>query len=137
MIQLENRYGTKGFYFLDDNFLSNYQWTKKFCSLLAQLSPNIRWGCDLRASEITRDRLAMLWKGGCRALYVGLETFSDNIRTSTLGKSIGGKAAFDKVDLALGHGFCVRASIGIGWPRETAFEMEETFEAVRARDSLF
>ena len=134
--QLQNDYSVNGFYFLDDNLLSNWKWTQNFCTLIAKYCSDIHWGCDIRASEITQAHLDLLWIGGCRALYVGLETFSDTIRTSILGKSIGGKEAFANVDTAIAKGFRVRASIGIGWPNEAAFEMEETLEAVKVRPKL-
>lgn len=137
MCYLAERYAVGGFYFIDDCLLSNWKWSEQFCHTMAAKAADLVWGCDIRASEMTRERLRMLWKGGCRSLYVGLETRSDRLRTDVIRKKVDAKTAFKKVDFAIANGFKIRVSIGIGWPSERADEMEETFNSVAKRPDLF
>ena len=136
MVALSHEYKIKAFYFLDDNLLSNWDWTEVFCKKMQVHAPEILWGCDIRASEITEPRLEMVYKAGGRSFYIGLECYDDDLRTRVMGKTIGGRRAFARADLANQMGFHIRASIALGWPQENFKQMNATFNAVVERNYL-
>jgi radical SAM superfamily enzyme YgiQ (UPF0313 family) len=132
---LNLRYGAEGFYFVDDALVSRARWRAVFCEAVAELDTRLRWGVDLPTVQATQSVLEQLWRGGCRALYMGLETLDDRLR-SRIGKCDPAGRALAAIDGALALGFTVRVSAVLGWPGESAGSCRKTIEAVRARPQL-
>lgn len=135
IIALSARYGVNGFYFVDDCLVSRTSWRRRFCALLQDRPEPIRWGVDLRTGEASESVLRELWDGGCRALYMGLETI-DSETFGQLGKATGSGTPLDAVDRAMAMGFTVRVSVVLGWPSETARSMKSIIQAVEERPNL-
>lgn len=132
---LQERYDVNGFYFIDDCLISDRTWTRSFCSELRARHLSFLWGVDIRLAEMTLERLREIFLAGCRCLYVGIESFDEEVlrplrKGQTLTEGLPG------LDLALSMGFTVRASLVIGWPGQSAMSMERTLEGISARPDL-
>ena len=132
--RLERRLGTMGFYFTDDCIVDRpRQWILSFCTALRGIGSPYRLGCSLRLDELQdRALLSRMYSAGFRSFYVGVEAASHEVRRR-LGKGPVKQDVATVLRCARELGFFLRASIGIGWPGETAAEMEDT---LRLLDSL-
>lgn len=76
---LIDTYGVKGIYFREDNFTLNKERTNKFCDLLITKGIKIKWACETRVNALDKDLIELMYKAGCRAFYVGVESGSQRI----------------------------------------------------------
>lgn len=134
---LRQRWGTEGFYFVDDCLLHpGHPETEALLSMLIHRGSPYRFGCDLQIQELEDTQfLERMYSAGFRALYVGIEAASSSVRRK-LGKGRCSAAVADIVSRAMEIGFVLRASVGVGWPGETEGEMEGTLELIRSLPDL-
>jgi radical SAM superfamily enzyme YgiQ (UPF0313 family) len=127
MDRLHASLGVEGFYFVDDCFIDVPPTrTQQLCEQLIARGAPYRLGCDIQLSELEQPALLeLMYSAGFRCFYLGLEAASAEVRRRL------GKAPFTS-DLSTAlrrladKGFFVTASIGMGWPGETAAEVEAT-----------
>ncbi len=129
--RLSERFGARGFYFVDDCFLDTRR-----CRLAeieraqARRGSPYRFGCDVQLRDLDDlDNLGRMHRAGFRCIYVGIEAASARVR-SRLGKTRLQRDVGDAVERVMSMGFRVHASIGMGWPGERAREMEETLALI-------
>lgn len=134
LVELQEHHSLGGIYFVDDALVDRSDWRRAFCEALPRSAPRLSWGVDLRTALATEEVLDELWKGGCRALYMGVETVDDDVRSRVLGKA--DLNPLDAVDRALARGFAVRVSVVLGWPEETATSVCRTVAEVETRPGL-
>ncbi|WP_432824707.1 B12-binding domain-containing radical SAM protein [Dactylosporangium sp. CA-092794] len=129
--RLHDTAGASGFYFVDDCFVDRPETrVRRFCDLNIAEGAPFEYGCDVQLTDLENPALLRRMHGaGFRALYVGIETASPAVRKS-LGKGSVRTGVPDLVSRALDLGLVVRASIGIGWPGETARDVAATLEMI-------
>ncbi|MCJ7713635.1 B12-binding domain-containing radical SAM protein, partial [Candidatus Bathyarchaeota archaeon] len=76
---MANNFGTKGIYFLGDNFTINKKRTTELCEQIRKLKKDIDWVCDTRADMISQDLLRSLKNAGCKTIWFGVESGSPRI----------------------------------------------------------
>jgi len=74
--EIENL-GTKHVLFVDDNFISNTNWTRGFIKKIKNM--DITWSCAVSFNIINHmDLLDDMAEAGCQSLFIGLETINHN-----------------------------------------------------------
>ena len=73
---MKANYGTKGIYFVGDNFTINKKRTLALCDLMKQSKLDVEWVCDTRADLISRELLRPMKEAGCRTIWFGVESGS-------------------------------------------------------------
>lgn len=129
--RLHEKLDVTGFYFVDDCFLDKPPVrAREFCTLMVNSGSLYRFGCDIQLPDLEQvDLLREMHAAGFRSLYLGLEAASDDVRRR-LGKgSLRGDTAAT-ANSVLDLGYVIRASIGIGWPGETADDIEATLRLI-------
>jgi radical SAM superfamily enzyme YgiQ (UPF0313 family) len=118
--------GVRRFEIMGDNLSASLPWLRKLCAALARDAPEMRWQADLKLDRMSGGDLDLLWRGGCRGFFVGVESGSqatlDRVR-----KGVDLDREVRLIDQALHHGFEVKTSLIVGFPWETAGDVDRTF----------
>jgi radical SAM superfamily enzyme YgiQ (UPF0313 family) len=122
---LSSTYGTKGVYFVGDNFTICKKKTVEICDLLKKSHLDLEWVCDTRVDLVSRDLLRTMANAGCRTVWFGVESGSPRI-LKILNKGITLEQALRAFRLCREEGLQTSCSFILGVPGETASDMEAT-----------
>jgi len=130
---LVQNYGSKGVYFVGDNFAINKKRTVELCNLIKKEKLDIRWVCDTRADQISRELLRKMKDAGCRTIFFGVESGSPRI-LEKLNRKITIEQITHALKLCKEIGIRIACSFMLGIPGETVKDMEATFKFARKLD---
>jgi anaerobic magnesium-protoporphyrin IX monomethyl ester cyclase len=122
-----SNYGTKGVYFVGDNFTIRKKETAEICELLKKQKLDLEWVCDTRVDLVSRDLLRTMKAAGCRTIWFGVESGSPRI-LKRLNKGITLEQALQAFELCKEEGLQTSCSFILGIPGETVRDMEATFK---------
>ncbi|HLN44831.1 MAG TPA: radical SAM protein [Candidatus Sulfotelmatobacter sp.] len=120
-----NKFGTRGIYFINDNFTIKKNETLQLCNLLKSSDLDLEWVCDTRTDLVNKELLEKMYEAGCKAIWFGVESGSPRIlkkinRTITIEQT-------EKVfHLCKEVGIHVACSFMLGFPDETLEDLEAT-----------
>jgi radical SAM superfamily enzyme YgiQ (UPF0313 family) len=124
---MKEKFGSKGIYFIDDNFTINKERTIELCQQMKQNNLDLEWACDTRVDLLSADLLKQMREAGCRTIFFGIQSGSqrilDKLNTHTTPEKI--EAAFK---LCRKAGINIAASFMLGIPGETVADMETTYK---------
>jgi anaerobic magnesium-protoporphyrin IX monomethyl ester cyclase len=130
---LISRYGTRGIYFINDNFTLRKEKTIELCNLMIEKKLNLEWVCDTRVDLVNDELLALMSKAGCKTIWFGVESASPRIL-----KRIGRNTTPEQVEaafkLAKKHSIKTACSFMLGLPDETLADMEASLEFAKKLD---
>jgi radical SAM superfamily enzyme YgiQ (UPF0313 family) len=129
--KLNRRLDVRGFYFVDDCFIDRGgDRVRSFCQALQERGSPYRFGCDVQWPDLEKlELLEAMHSAGFRCLYLGLEAASADVRRR-LGKGRIHEAPATILQRVLDMGFLIRASVGIGWPGESASDIHATLALI-------
>ncbi len=77
---LHNQYGVNDFDFLDDNFLMDPEYVRRFCESILAKKWKIRWNCcGARLDFLDLELVKLMDRAGCNYISVGFESGSKRI----------------------------------------------------------
>ena len=120
-----NKYGSKGIYFINDNFTIRKKETIEFCELMKQEKLDLQWICDTRADMVNREVLSKMREAGCKTIWFGIESGSPRI-LERINKNVTMDTTEKAVKLCKQEKIKVAASFMLGVPGETIADMELT-----------
>lgn len=126
-------YGTRGLYFVGDNFTINKKRTLALCELMKQSKLDIEWVCDTRADMISRNLLKSMKESGCRTIWFGVESGSPRI-LEKINKGITNEQTIQAFKLCKEEGIQTASSFILGIPGETLEDMEVTYKFAKKLD---
>ncbi len=126
-------YGTKGIYFINDNFTIRKKETSDLCALLRKSGLGIEWVCDTRVDLVSRELLRAMKAAGCRTIYFGGESGSQRI-LDKVNKGVSLEETEKAFRICREEGIQTACSFLLGIPGETIGEMEATFKFARKLD---
>jgi len=130
MEKFRRDFGIRLFSFEDDVFTFDRERVLALCHLVAARLPEARWIANTRADLVDPDLLAVMRRAGCRWISVGVESGSERILDRARKAETTDRIAKGVRDInAAGIGAIV--NVIVGWPEETAEELEQTFAFVR------
>ena len=124
---LVKNYGSKGIYFLGDNFTVQKKRTIEICELIKKYKLDIEWVCDTRVDLISRGLLKKMKDAGCRTIWFGVESGSPPI-LKKINKGITLEQAVHAFKLCREEGIQIACSFMLGIPGETVNDMKATFK---------
>jgi len=127
------KYGTKGVYFLGDNFTINRERTVELCRLIKKAKLDVEWVCDTRADMVSRDLLRTMRDAGLRTMWFGVESGSARI-LQKINKGITSEQTVRAFRLCREANVEVACSFILGIPGETVSDMEATFSLAKKLD---
>ena len=130
---LVSKYGTKGIYFVGDNFTINKKRTIELCKEIRKAKIDLEWVCDTRVDLVSRELVKEMKAAGCRTIWFGVESGSPRI-IEKINKQITLQQALDAFKLCDEEGVRTASSFMLGLPGETVADMEATFKFARKLD---
>jgi radical SAM superfamily enzyme YgiQ (UPF0313 family) len=120
-------YGTRGIYFVGDNFTINKKRTSELCQQIRESKIDIKWTCETRADLISKELLAEMKSAGCQTIFFGVESGSPAIQQK-LDKNINLQEVERTFELCRQVGIRTATSFMLGIPGETVNDMKATFK---------
>ena len=130
---LVTNYGTKGIYFVGDNFTVRKKETAEICKLIRQRKLDIEWVCDTRVDLLSRDLLDEMRKAGCKTIWFGVESGSPRI-LNKINKGVTVEQIEHAFKLCKEAGIQTACSFMLGIPGETIENMKVSFKFARKLD---
>ncbi|MCW4001810.1 MAG: B12-binding domain-containing radical SAM protein [Candidatus Bathyarchaeota archaeon] len=130
---LTNQHGSKGIYFVGDNFTIQKKNTIETCKLIKKQRLDIEWVCDTRVDLISRELLENMREAGCRTITFGVESGSPHI-LEKLNKGTTLEQAVHAFKLCKEEGIQIACSFMLGIPGETINDMKATYDFAKKLD---
>ncbi len=130
---LVKKYGSKGIYFVGDNFTIQKKRTIEICELIRESKLDIEWVCDTRVDLVSRELLKEMKDAGCKTIWFGVESGSPSI-LKKINKGITLQQAVHAFKLCREEGIQTASSFMLGIPGETAKDMRATLEFAKKLD---
>ena len=126
-------YGTKGIYFVNDNFTIRKKETAELCALIRKNNLDIEWVCDTRVDLISRDLLREMKAAGCKTICFGGESGSPRI-LEKVNKGVTLEQTEHALKMCREEGIHTSCSFMLGIPGETPSDWKATFKFVKKLD---
>jgi anaerobic magnesium-protoporphyrin IX monomethyl ester cyclase len=126
-------YGTKGIYFINDNFTIRKKETAELCALIKKNKLDIEWVCDTRVDLVSRDLLKEMKAAGCKTIWFGGESGSQRI-LDKLNRGVTLEQTERALKMCKEEGIQTACSFLLGIPGETEADMKATFKFARKLD---
>ncbi len=120
---LQSRYGTKGIYFINDNFTLRKKEASELCNLMIEEKLDLEWVCDTRVDLVNDELLALMSKAGCKTIWFGVESASQRI-LQRIGRNTTPEQVEKAFKLAKKNHIQTACSFMLGLPDETLNDME-------------
>ena len=130
---LVNNFGTKGIYFIGDNFTINKKRTIEICKMMKKYKLDLEWVCDTGVDLISRELLKEMKAAGCQTIWFGVESGSPYI-LEKINRNISLQQAIHAFKLCKEEEIQTAVSFMLGIPGETAKDMKATFKFARKLD---
>jgi radical SAM superfamily enzyme YgiQ (UPF0313 family) len=129
---LVTKYGTKGIYFINDNFTMRKDQTVEFCDLLIKSKLDLEWVCDTRVDLVNQDILNKMASAGCKTIWFGIESGSQKV-LNHINRRMTIEQIEDAFKLCRKADIQVACSFMLGMPSETK---EDLMASYRFADKL-
>ncbi len=124
----EKVHGCKNYYFVDDAAPPSV--LLKLSQLIAQEGKKFRWAAEIRAEKMVDEEFFVtLYRGGCRLLLFGLESYSDRI-LSLMQKGWSKDRIKNVLKWASKAGIITWVFFFLGFPGERRYEAKETLKFI-------
>ena len=127
------KYGTKGVYFVGDNFTINKKRTIQLCKEIKKAKLDLQWVCDTRVDLVSKELLQEMKSAGCKTIWFGVESGAPHI-LKRINKQITREQALEAFKLCNQVGIRTASSFMIGLPGETVEDMHTTYKFARKLD---
>jgi anaerobic magnesium-protoporphyrin IX monomethyl ester cyclase len=128
---ITENYGTRGIYFVGDNFTINKNRTIELCCKIKENRLDLKWTCETRADLVNKEVLSEMKSAGCQTIFFGTESGSPRIQQK-LGKNIDLEEVKRTFELTRQVGIKTATSFMLGVPGETAEDMQATFKFAKS-----
>ena len=124
---IEGQTGDRFFSLIGDNVGVPVRDFMKFCDDLIRLECSYEWAISLKLDWIEPYHLCKMWDAGCRGLFIGVESASqETLRRVNKGANLAKEVK--AIETAIDIGFHVTTSLIIGFPWETESDIRETYQ---------
>ena len=126
--------GMDGVCFADDLLGPNNVYLTEFCNNIIKSGVKFIWGGEFRADSCTKETLQLMYDCGCRWLYFGIESGSED-RQKDIKKRLNLQKAKETIDYCSEIGIVTSTSFIISYPDETTEELMETVRYMKGLKS--
>jgi anaerobic magnesium-protoporphyrin IX monomethyl ester cyclase len=129
--EITENYGTRGIYFVGDNFTINKNRTIELCRKIEENKFDLKWTCETRADLVNKEVLSEMKTAGCQTIFFGTESGSERIQKK-LNKNIDLPEVKRVFELTRQVGIKTATSFMLGIPGETVEDMQATFKYAKS-----
>ena len=126
---LHTTYGINDFAVRDENISASKKHLKVYCDIM-KARPGLTFTCLMRAQNVDNEMVEMMTEGGCRDVFVGIESASDHM-LEMYQKKVTAKEMQEAVTIMRRGGLSIYASYIVGGPGETKESLQETMKFVK------
>ena len=130
MLTLKTTFAPDQIWFADDIFALSGEWTREFAEAVEELDARIPFKMQSRCDLMTRDTVDALQRAGCREVWMGAESGSQNV-LDDMDKDILVGQIREARDNLRRHGIRACYFLQFGYPGETWNDIEKTIHLVR------
>lgn len=123
----------KTVYMMDDVFTINKKWIKEFTKAYTESNINLPYICLIRADLDDEDTIRMLSESGCKNVFFGIESGSEEMRNILLKKRVTDMQIKNTAVLLKKYGIRFRTYNILGLPGET---LEDAFKTVKINSEI-
>lgn len=131
---LVENFDMDGVYFVDNMLSPNEEYLVSLCNTLIESNLDIFWSCDMRVDLCTKEGLEKMYDAGCRWIFFGIESGSDE-RQKAIRKGLNLKKSIDIINYCHEIGITTTTSFVIGFPDETEEEIKKTIRFMQDLNS--
>jgi anaerobic magnesium-protoporphyrin IX monomethyl ester cyclase len=124
---LQSKYGTKGIYFINDNFTLRKKETLELCDLMVKNKLDLEWVCDTRVDLVNQELLEAMSRAGCKTIWFGVESGSQKI-LQRIGRDTTLAQIENAFKLCRKNNIKTACSFMLGVPGETLKDMEASLK---------
>ncbi|HZJ77171.1 MAG TPA: radical SAM protein [Clostridia bacterium] len=126
--------GMDGVCFADDLLSPNNKYLTDFCNKIIESGIKFIWGGEFRADMCSKENLQLMYDSGCRWIYFGIESGSDE-RQKKIKKYLNLTKAKQTIEYCREIGIVSSTSFIISFPDETEEELIETIQYMQSLKS--
>jgi radical SAM superfamily enzyme YgiQ (UPF0313 family) len=131
---LVTTYGTKGIYFINDNFTLRKNQTVEFCDLLIKSTLDIEWICDTRVDLVDQKVLEKMASAGCKTIWFGIESGSQKV-LNHINRNVTLEQIEEAFKLCRKAGIQIACSFMLGMPSETREDLMASYRFAEKLDA--
>jgi radical SAM superfamily enzyme YgiQ (UPF0313 family) len=131
---LVDNYDMDGVYFVDDLLSPNREYLYNLCNKLIESNLGLFWSCDMRTDNCTKEDLQIMYDAGCRWIFFGVESGSEE-RQKAIKKRLDLKKAAETINNCREIGISTTTSFVIGFPDETEEDIKKTIRFMQNLNS--
>ena len=125
---MHDRYGIGHVTFSDSLVNGSMKAFREFCNAMIDLKVPVSWdGMFIFRSNMTQNDWDILKASGCKALYIGIESGSEAVRTH-MKKHFTNKCMYDSIEQLGKRGIRMTYLMMVGYPTETQADFEDTLQ---------
>ena len=130
---LVTKYGTKGIYFINDNFTLRKKETAELCELMVKNKLDLEWVCDTRVDLVSPELLDKMKAAGCKTIWFGVELGSQRI-LEKINRNITLEQTENAFKLCRKKGIQIACSFMLGMPGETKQDIQASYKFAEKLD---
>ena len=130
MIYLKKTYAPDAIWFVDDVFTVSHKWLKEFALEVASKKLIFPYEIITRADRLNEEIIDLLKSSGCFRVWIGAESGSQNI-IDAMDRRVDVNVVRQMIQLAQKKGIQAGTFIMLGYPGETAADIEETIHHLK------
>lgn len=122
--------GCKEFFFIDQTFTINKEYTRELCRRIIEENIHIDWQCETRVDCIDNETVALMKNAGCIGIWLGIESFNQDV----LDKAKKGytlEQLNDAIDILQSIDIEYRAFVMVGMEGETVEGLNHTISIIK------
>ncbi len=127
MQRAATRFGAREIVFFDETFTMRREWVLQLCEGILNRGLVVPWNVRTRVDHLDDDVLAAMAEAGCYRIHVGIETGSPRVQR-LMNKNLDLHGIARSLEAAQVAGLETRGYFMLGYPGETADEMEQTVQ---------
>jgi radical SAM superfamily enzyme YgiQ (UPF0313 family) len=128
---LVRRHRVRHLFFRDDTMTWNRDWALAFAGRMADFGHGLTFECLTRADCLDDELIVALRAGGCRCIWLGVDSGDHDLRTEVLNKSTTREQIVETCDRIHAAGLTVMTTNMVGLPHETPEMHRRTIEINR------
>lgn len=130
---IAERYRPDSLWFVDDVFTINHRWLEALTVELETRGVRVPYECITRADRLDERSVALLKRSGCFRVWIGAESGSQAV-LDAMDRRVTVEQVRDMIHLCKRHGIGTGTFIMLGYPGETAADIEATIEHLKRAD---